>query len=56
MAIDVYIDHNVWHYLFEQQLNLEIELPREEFTLCITREAEFEIPPIPSEKAELKAL
>jgi hypothetical protein len=55
MPISVYIDNNVWDFLLERRLNLAIELPREEYCLCLTREAEFEIPPIPVEKAELRA-
>jgi len=43
MSVDVYIDHNVWHFLFERHLDLEGELPADEFRLCLTREAEFEI-------------
>lgn len=55
MPISVYIDNNVWDFLFERQLDLAAELPRDEFCVFITREAEFEIPPIPAHKAELKA-
>jgi hypothetical protein len=55
MAINVYIDNNVWNFLFDRELDLAIELPRDEYRLFLTREAEFEIPPIPAEKAELKA-
>ena len=36
-------------------LTCPLSLPREEFCICLTREAEFEIPPIPSGKADLKA-
>jgi hypothetical protein len=53
MAISVYIDNNVWDFLFERKFDLAIELPRHEYCLFLTREAEFEIPPI--ENAELKA-
>jgi hypothetical protein len=55
MVISVYVDNNVWDFLFERRIDLAVELPRDEFCLCLTREAEFEIPPIPPEKAELKA-
>lgn len=54
MSISVYIDNNVWDFLFERELCLSQELPRDEFCLCLTREAEFEIPAIPPEKAPLK--
>jgi hypothetical protein len=53
--IDVYIDNNIWDFLFEHRLDLCVELPPSEFRLCLTREGEFEIPPIPPHKAELKA-
>lgn len=55
MPIDVYIDGNVWNFLFERQIDLAAELPRDEFRIVMTREAEFEVPPIPPEKAGLKA-
>ena len=47
-------DNNVWDFLFERKLELAIELPRDEYCLLMTREAEFEISPIPVEKAELR--
>jgi hypothetical protein len=54
MKTSVYIDNNVWDFLFIRKIDLSVELPSSEFCLCMTREAEFEIPPIPKEKAELK--
>lgn len=51
----VYLDNNVWDFLFERKIDLSVALPRPDFCVCITREAEFEIPPIPPDKAELKA-
>jgi len=54
VPISVYIDNNVWNFLFDRQLVLAAELPSDEFCVCITREAEFEIPAIPPDKAELK--
>ena len=53
--ISVYIDNNVWDLLFDQQIDLAAALPKDEFCVCITREAEFEIPPIAEKKPELKA-
>jgi hypothetical protein len=53
--IDVYIDNDVWNLLFERQIDLSAALPRGEFRIYITREGEFEIPPIPAIKAALKA-
>ena len=52
--ISVYIDNNVWNFLFARGIDLAKELPRDEFCCCIIREAEFEIPPIPDSKADLK--
>jgi hypothetical protein len=54
VPVSIYIDHNVWHFLFDRKLDLSLELPKEDFCLCLTREAEFEIPPIPQEKSDLK--
>lgn len=53
--ISVYIDNNVWDLLFALRIDLAVELPKDEFCVCITREAEFEIPPIEESKPELKA-
>lgn len=50
MAISVYIDSNVWDFLYDRNLDLAAELPRDEFCVCLTREAEFEIPPMPPAK------
>ncbi|HDS0929341.1 TPA: hypothetical protein QDZ23_004034 [Pseudomonas putida] len=53
--ISIYIDGNVWNLLFDNGIDLVAELPPDRFCLCMTQEAQFEIPPIPAEKAELKA-
>jgi hypothetical protein len=53
MVIKVYIDNNVWDFLFKRGLDLAIQLPCEEFCVCITREAEFEISPIPSDELKV---
>src|SRR5829696_3093185 len=53
--VSVYLDNNVWDFLFRRGINLADALPQGEFCVCITREAEFEIPPIPEHKADLKA-
>jgi hypothetical protein len=55
MPISVYIDNNVWDFLFDRKIDLTVALPCEEFCICFTREAEFEIPPIQNSKPELKA-
>lgn len=53
--ISVYLDNNVWDFLFARKIDLAEALPRHRFCLAITREAEFEIPAIPDHKAEMKA-
>ena len=53
--LSVFIDNNVWDLLFALGIDLAKELPKDEFCVCITREAEFEIPPIAEKKPELKA-
>lgn len=50
MVITIYIDHNVWDHLFKHGIGLADALPKDEFRLCITREANFEIPPTPADK------
>jgi hypothetical protein len=55
MTVSIYLDNNVWNFLFDRKLDLAVELPYPDFCLCLTREAEFEIPPIPPDKAGLKA-
>ncbi|WP_374556047.1 hypothetical protein [Aquitalea pelogenes] len=54
LPISIYIDNNVWDFLYERKLDLAAELPCEKFCICITREAEFEIPPIVNKNPELK--
>jgi hypothetical protein len=45
MPTSIYIDNNVWDFLFERGIDLSVELPRNGYCLFLTREAEFEIPP-----------
>src|SRR5665213_1147525 len=44
MPTGVFIDANVWNFLFDRKLDLAAELPSEEWVIMHTREAEFEIP------------
>jgi hypothetical protein len=44
MPTGVFIDGNVWNFLFERGLDLAVELPAAEWGIMHTREAEFEIP------------
>lgn len=55
MPTKVYLDNNVWDFLFKRDIDVCRELPANEFEICITREAEFEIDAIPPEKEELRA-
>ncbi len=48
MPISLYLDNNIWDLLHNNQIDLAHELPKEEFHIIITLEAEFEIPPIRS--------
>jgi hypothetical protein len=50
MVIAVYIDHNVWGYLLEHKIDLADALPKDEFRLGITREANFEVTPTSPDK------
>lgn len=45
--IIVYIDSNVWNFLFDNMIDLCEQLPPAEYKLCITREVEIEISPMP---------
>lgn len=47
MPIPVYIDSCAWNYLFFHGVDLAKELPRPEYSLCITREVEIELDAIP---------
>lgn len=53
--LSVYLDNNVWDFLFDRRIDLADALPRDRFCLAITREAEFEIPLIPASKSDLKS-
>ncbi len=58
VVINVYIDNNIWDFLFARRIDLAIALPSDKFCLYIPREVELEIRAIPTvrpEKAELKA-
>ena len=50
MLSHIYIDHNVWDFLYERNIDLAKELPSENFALHLTREAVFEISPTPDSK------
>ncbi len=49
------LDNNVWNFLYDRNIDLAVELPRERFAIFITREVEIETLAIPAAtKAELK--
>ena len=52
MKIKLFIDNNAWDIFFDAKIDLIKELPDNEFSLYMTKEAEFEIPLMPSEKRE----
>jgi hypothetical protein len=47
---NIYLDSNVWDFLFDRNIYLSSEFPPEEVRLWITREMEFEIPQMPERK------
>jgi hypothetical protein len=53
--VNIFLDNNVWDFLFERSIDLSNELPQPQFQIYVTREAEFEIPAIPIDKAALKS-
>lgn len=52
MTLQIFIDNNAWDVFFEESIDLVMELPSPDFSLHITREAEFEIPSMPQPKRE----
>lgn len=44
----LYIDNNVWDILYKNNIDLSEALPNNQFSLAITREAQFEIDSIPN--------
>ncbi len=52
MKISVYIDNCVWDFLYDRNIDLAVELPNDEFSIRITREAEFEIRHMPPDKKD----
>lgn len=52
MSLTLFIDNNAWDVFFERGIDLHRELPSEEFSIKITREAEFELAHMPIKKRE----
>lgn len=50
--ISLFIDSNAWDVFFDRKIDLHLELPSDEFSIQITREAEFEILHMPTEKRQ----
>lgn len=48
--LSIFVDNNAWDILFERNVDLGEALPKSEYRLAITREAEFEINMLPDEK------
>ncbi|WP_156180312.1 hypothetical protein [Bradyrhizobium sp. LTSPM299] len=53
-TIGVFLDNNVWDFLFDHKIDLAVELPRERFRISITREPEFEIDALEARRPALK--
>lgn len=47
MTISILIDSNAWNFLFEREIDINCELPPDEFAIFITREVEVELNAIP---------
>lgn len=52
--LEIYIDGNIWNFLYDNNIDLLHEFPCIEFRLLQTKEAEIEILAIPADKEELK--
>jgi len=44
--IDVYLDNNIFDFLYETQIDIVEEFPKDLFRLCITKQIKFETEPI----------
>jgi len=52
--MNVFIDNNVWNYFFENQIQIDLYFPKEEFKLFITQQGEYEVEQMPDSCAGLK--
>lgn len=52
MPLSLFIDSNAWDAFFDRGIDLHLELPSDQFSIQITREAEFEIPHMPHDKRQ----
>lgn len=50
--IAITLDNNVWNFLYDRNIDLSVELPRERFAIFITREVEIETLAIPSTESK----
>lgn len=50
LTISVLIDSNAWNFLFDRAIDINLEIPPEEFLLFVPREVEIEIEAIPNIK------
>jgi hypothetical protein len=48
----LHIDNNAWDVFAQQQIDLDNELPRDQFRLLMTREAQFELEGMPPAKRQ----
>lgn len=52
MPISLFVDSNAWDAFFDRSIDLQLELPSDQFSIQITREAEFELFHMPPEKRQ----
>ncbi|MBV1798553.1 hypothetical protein [Siccirubricoccus sp. G192] len=54
MTTAIYIDSNVWNWLFESNIDLWEEFPADSYEVCITNEIILEVDSIPEDKNLLR--
>ncbi|EDM25469.1 hypothetical protein LNTAR_25410 [Lentisphaera araneosa HTCC2155] len=52
--ITIYLDNNIWDFLFENQINIHDEFPTELFDICITKEVSFETEAIKNQQEKIE--
>lgn len=49
MTVRVYIDHNIWDFLYDHKLKIADYFPETEFTLAIAKHGRFELDQMPDD-------
>lgn len=52
IPISLFVDSNAWDAFFDRGIDLHLELPSDQFSIQITKEAEFEIAQMPPDKRQ----